>query len=540
MEPLDYCSNFLIGGYNPDGSTRLYSLVEEDELLASIRGRIMKKIALINPPFRGVIHRIKDAYPLGLGYIKAYCESKGVVCDLYDFSCSLLSDQALEEKYCLSDYDVIGVSSYSLFFSDTVVLIELLKKDRNIIVVGGHHATLCGSKILRDFPVIDFCLKGFGEKSFYDFISNIDTENVYSVSGLCYRKGDEFIDNPVNYEGIDINEFPVPDRGDIIVDASNYEFDATKRVFHISTSRGCPYHCTYCVNCKNNYWLARSELNVLEELNREFRGKGYKYINFVDCNFYVNPSRAESLIARIRKEYPGVKFSFQTRSDQVANNKGQLEKLLSAGDCSITLGIESNSAQVLKRYRKETTPDINQNAIDFLKQTQSQTLVYMIMFEALESLDDIRASFDFLKNNALPCTQKEIEARHNVTIEKIESDFSKIYCNCKLLLLPSQEAEGLGRGSVEASLNSVPILASNNGGIPEAVKINDFLIFDYSNYASWRNALEKLFDPTIFAIHCQKALENAIAYERRYLNNSFSEYIDSILGQKKRYKSLNN
>lgn len=136
-------------------------------------------------------------------------------------------------------------------------------------------------------------------------------------------------------------------------------------------------------------------------MNREFRGKGYKYINFVDCNFYVNPSRAESLIARIRKEYPGVKFSFQTRSDQVANNKGQLEKLLSAGDCSITLGIESNSAQVLKRYRKETTPDINQDAIDFLKQTQSQTLVYMIMFEALESLDDIRASFDFLKNNDL-------------------------------------------------------------------------------------------------------------------------------------------
>lgn len=305
MEPLDYCSNFLIGGYNSDGSTRLYSLVEEDELLASIRGRIMKKIALINPPFRGVIHRIKDAYPLGLGYIKAYCESKGVVCDLYDFSCSLLSDQALEEKYCLSDYDVIGVSSYSLFFSDTVVLIELLKKDRNIIVVGGHHATLCGSKILRDFPVIDFCLKGFGEKSFYDFISNIDTENVYSVSGLCYRKGDEFIDNPVNYEGIDINEFPVPDRGDIIVDASNYEFDATKRVFHISTSRGCPYHCTYCVNCKNNYWLARSELNVLEELNREFRGSGGNHVSvspqeFVRCGAdYAIVGEGEEAIEKI-------------------------------------------------------------------------------------------------------------------------------------------------------------------------------------------------------------------------------------------------
>lgn len=135
--------------------------------------------------------------------------------------------------------------------------------------------------------------------------------------------------------------------------------------------------------------------------------------------------------------------------------------------------------------------------------------------------------------NALPCTQKVIAAGHNVTIEKTEKNFSKIYCNCKLLLLPSQEEEGLGRGSVEASLNSVPVLASNNGGIPEAVRINDFLIFDYSNYASWRDALEKALDPTIYARHCQRALENAIAYERRYLNNSFSEYIDLILGRKR-------
>lgn len=97
-------------------------------------------------------------------------------------------------------------------------------------------------------------------------------------------------------------------------------------------------------------------------------------------------------------------------------------------------------------------------------------------------------------------------------------------------------AEKMGLVSDELVLTSL----SSTQDVPEAVKINDFLIFDYSNYASWRNALEKLFDPTIFAIHCQKALENAIAYERRYLNNSFSEYIDSILGQKKRYKSLNN
>ena len=99
----------------------------------------------------------------------------------------------------------------------------------------------------------------------------------------------------------------MPDRGDIIVDASNYEFDATKRVFHISTSRGCPYHCTYCVNCKNNYWLARSELNVLEELNREFRGKGsknYSQLAIVVLRLELNPLARKCLKDIGKKRLP--------------------------------------------------------------------------------------------------------------------------------------------------------------------------------------------------------------------------------------------
>lgn len=361
----------------------------------------MRKIALINPPFREVKHTIRDAFPLGLGYIKAYCASKGVVCDLFDFSCTKLSDEELVKKYELSNYEIIGISTFSMFFCDTVKLISILKSASNWIVVGGHHASLCGKKLLEDFPNIDFCLRGFGEKSFYDFVCKVGTDDVYSIMGLCYRKNMQYFENPVNYSGIDISEFPFPDRSDIYIDAANFEFDATKEVFHISTSRGCPYRCTYCVNCNNNNWFVRDDENVINELHREFVKYNYKYIDFVDCNFYVDPDRAERLIERIRLEFPYVKFSFQTRSDQVVHNMDRLQRLLSKGDCTITLGIESNSKTVLDRYKKGTSPEINQRAIDFLKKTQGQIIVYMIMFEALETLEDIRLSFDFLKNNGL-------------------------------------------------------------------------------------------------------------------------------------------
>lgn len=81
MEPLDYCSNFLIGGYNSDGSTRLYSLVEEDELLASIRGRIMKKILFL----------VKIQYVI-FEYLLVLCETFGI-CDLY-----LLEETGFKKK----------------------------------------------------------------------------------------------------------------------------------------------------------------------------------------------------------------------------------------------------------------------------------------------------------------------------------------------------------------------------------------------------------------------------------------------------------
>lgn len=363
----------------------------------------MNKIALINPPFREVKHTVKDAFPLGLGYIKAYCSNKGVLCDLFDFSCSKLSDEELVEKYKLRNYEIIGISTFSLFFSDTAHLINLLKSESNWIVVGGHHASLCGKKLLEDFPNIDFCLRGFGEKSFYDLVYKIGTDQIKSVAGLCYRYENQYIENPTDYTDIDINEFPMPNRSDIYVDAEtgDYEVDGTKEVFHISTSRGCPYHCTYCVNCKNDYWLVRNEDNVMEELRREFVNSNYKFINFVDCNFYVDPNRADHLIERIRSEFPGVKFSFQTRSDQVVRYMERLKELLAKGDCNLTLGIESNSKRVLERYKKGTSPEINQRAIEFLNHTQGHTIVYMIMFEALETIEDIRKSFDFLKDNNL-------------------------------------------------------------------------------------------------------------------------------------------
>ena len=178
----------------------------------------MKKIALINPPYRVVRHTLSPSFPLGLGYIKKVCDNNGLLCDLYDFSASTKSDDELIKKYNIMSYDIIGVSSYSLFFTDTIKLINKIKNKNNIIIVGGHHATLCRGKLLEEFKNIDYCLMGFGEYSFCELIKNIDSPDKYRINGLCYRKGDSIIENEEDYGDFVLDNIPFPDRNNITVE----------------------------------------------------------------------------------------------------------------------------------------------------------------------------------------------------------------------------------------------------------------------------------------------------------------------------------
>lgn len=360
------------------------------------------KIALVNPPYREVMHIVNPAFPLGLGYIKSVCEENGVHCDLFDFSATELTDEELVQKYNLYSYKIIAVSSYSPIFNDIVKFIRQVKNVNNIIVVGGHHVSLVKKKVLEDFEEIDYGLIGFGEYSFLEFVKNFDKLERYKIPGLCYRKGDEYILNSIDYNNFNLDKVPFPDRSDIIYDfnKNNIE-DISKGVLSISSSRGCPYKCTYCVNCNNNYWLKRSVENVIEEIEVEYKKNEYNIINFVDCNFMVDIERAYKIIKKILRINSKIAVSFQTRTDQIVDNKEIIEELLSTQRCNIVLGVESNSNIVLKRYKKGTDDKINQAAIDIIKKNGVQPCIYMIMFESLETLEDIRENYNFIKYNNL-------------------------------------------------------------------------------------------------------------------------------------------
>lgn len=359
------------------------------------------KIALISPPFRGNIYFERGFMPLGILYLRSSLNSRGYDCDIYDFSTTLLSDEELIEKYDLLSYDVIGVSSFSTIFDKTVNLLSLLKKNDNVIVVGGHHISLAPQVVMMDFPFIDYGIIGYAENSFVCFLDMLKKQKVEDFPGLCRRDNSQVIVNPPDYLNYDLHNIPIIDRNNIIIDYDSKLCVNDDFFISISTSRGCPYKCTYCINCKNDYWLCREIDDIKKEIKELKNIRSFKHIFITDCNFLVNPKRALEILKVIHQILPKATVNFQTRSDQIVKYIDIIKEMKFYGCRSINVGIESNSRDVLKRYKKMTTPEINQKAISLLRETAIQPIAYIIMFEAMEKLEDIRNNFDFIKENNL-------------------------------------------------------------------------------------------------------------------------------------------
>lgn len=98
----------------------------------------------------------------------------------------------------------------------------------------------------------------------------------------------------------------------------------------------------------------------------------------------------------------------------------------------------------------------------------------------------------------------------NVEFVPWRQDVETHYLGSRVLLVPSQWEEGFGRVAVEANAYGVPVLASDIGGLPEAVGQGGWLIDPQADPGVWAAALEDMFrDGNQRSVLLEGAAENA-------------------------------
>jgi radical SAM superfamily enzyme YgiQ (UPF0313 family) len=189
-----------------------------------------------------------------------------------------------------------------------------------------------------------------------------------------------------------LDSLPFPDR-ELLVHPENFH---PEDLAIIMTSRGCPFHCTFCYKEMFGKRVRyRSVYNVLEEMKQVRNRYKAQQFAFKDDSFTTNKKRIIELCDRLSAE--GIKISWEctTRVDLIDENL--LKKMMAAGCNTIKVGIESGSAKIHHLIKKGLTFDQIRETVKIFSKHGIFWVAFFMMGLPNETEEDIYETLNFMK-----------------------------------------------------------------------------------------------------------------------------------------------
>lgn len=402
-------------------------------------------IYFINLPFDGQDDR--KIQSLGAAYLAAELVEQNMEVRIFD-GCGVDREKSRKELYeelIHTKPKYIGFYVIEHNYDITVNFInQLAKVIEAIIFLGGPQVNFLAEHIMEKEKNIDFVLVGESEGKLGRIL-----EGDFSVNGLIYRKDDNIIKNSMLCDNCDLNDLHFPIRK---IDNKCF---LTKEVYKgkdyyivpISSSRGCPYKCSFCsvpamVSNQNIKWRFRSAENIGREIQQIYNVYNRIYVRFIDDNFLVNIDRALCVCEKIR-DMGDIPFSFSGRVDKILTlTDEQIEMMKSCGVTAIEVGVENFNEHVLERYRKNVTVAQTKDALRKLLEHGIYPGIDFIMFDPWTTLEDLTNNYQtivelgldnynppFLTNRLYPFPGSEYYNNKSVDMDNyfIHSDVDKVY-----------------------------------------------------------------------------------------------------------------
>jgi len=222
------------------------------------------------------------------------------------------------------------------------------------LVLGGQYSNLKYDAIMREFPSVDYVVRGDGEVAIPLLLDALDQELAASaVVNLVHRDAAGRVTvNDIGY--IDLDGYPSPSFGARAYPIVPYE-----------SMRGCPYRCKFCsFPFASPEWRYKSAAKIADDWRRYADDNGATHIRAMDSTFTVPPSRMHALFDLL----PDVPVTWEAYTRANALRSAETIAALEATGCSkLSIGFESMSPNTLDYMFKKVTAEHNRVAHDLLR-----------------------------------------------------------------------------------------------------------------------------------------------------------------------------
>jgi radical SAM superfamily enzyme YgiQ (UPF0313 family) len=299
--------------------------------------------------------------PLGLAYLGAALEQACAQVKILDYVVYPYRRDTLESVLKEFRPRVAGATAVSMNFDHArQVLSDVKAIDPAILtVIGGPHVSFCAQETLETFTELDVVVIGEGEETLVELLRAVKySHNFDTVNGIAYRGRSEIMTTAARNPIKDLDALPLPARH--LIPLGRYR--ALGMPISMTTSRGCPYKCIFCVGrkmggAKVRYHSAERVASELEYLaNLKFH-----QINIADDLFTANQHHCLAVCEEILRKELEINWTSFARVDTVSEKL--LSRMKAAGCTAVSFGIESANPVILNTIQKGITLDQVRNAI---------------------------------------------------------------------------------------------------------------------------------------------------------------------------------
>lgn len=288
------------------------------------------------------------------------------------------------EKVMEQSPDLLGISTYIWNARIAAEVITEVKKLRHdvIIITGGPEA----SNNARSWLELgaDYVFRGEGETGFPAFVNAFHaSRSIDMIPGLCRRSGDMFLETPPKCDS-----FSHPDPY-----TAEYLDSLHGRIAYIETSRGCPFHCAFCLSGGTGVRF----LDMEESKRRVgiLAQSGTKTIKFVDRTFNCNPARTAEILRFIQSLDTECCFHFEVAADLFDDEAFAILAAAKPGRFQLEIGLQTFFKPAIEAVCRKTDIDrVTSRITELIKLENVHIHVDLIAGLPRESFFEFQNSFD--------------------------------------------------------------------------------------------------------------------------------------------------
>jgi len=243
-----------------------------------------------------------------------------------------IKEKRPDVKICLFE-NVQAVTSYSLRY----VAEEFISKGANCVMMGEPEDR--GAEVCRRLE------------------HNLVLEG---IDGIAYKRDKEIVIKPDAKLPVNLDSLPLPAwekfplHGYWRAGFAHAPCVKGEKFLPILTSRGCPFHCTFCIAPEvNSKWRARSAANVVDEMEHFFHALGVTDFHISDLNPTVSEKRTQEICREIIKRQLKItwKLAQGTKIETIKSDE-TLELMAKSGCKFVSFSPESGSQRLLQIMNK--------------------------------------------------------------------------------------------------------------------------------------------------------------------------------------------